>query len=365
MTVSVVGSSSRKSPWRYLPEIHASRFSISGSLRPKLGLLILSVLLVLSVVLLVLPFITKLPSESQDSRLTREPSSRVISDFLRSTWRTRPNHVFSPLGLTGLLHLISHQLDENTRQDLAKYRATNTTTSLRANQSSFFTNFTVRRHPDISPSHGFLESVGQLGSKVEVTNSLPQLAILNTNRLSLHLDNFSLSEENFHLGPNTVQKTRMAVFRTNARTLKLKEAKVIEVKLNEGYTLQILLPYTIDGLSGLVESVQQVLSTSWQQKSSDILTVKVPVIVLEELYETESILGAFGIKSSSHSPMNITHSTTLELFKGEPVAAGRTPTATEEEEVVVCDRAFLFNVFSHSLPILSGIYRQPVIVSDD
>lgn len=360
MTVPVVGSGSRKSPWRYMPEIHASRFSISGSFRPKLGLLILSVLLVLSVVLLVLPFITKLPSESQDSRLAREPSNRVISDFLRSTWQTRPNHVFSPVGLTGLLSLISPQLDEKARLNMAKYRSTNTTTFFRANQSSFFTNYTVHRHPDVGPSHGILE---QIRSKVESTNSLPQLAILNTNRLSVRADNFSVLDENFYSGPNRVLKTRMAVFRTKARTLKLKETETIEVKLNDGYTLQILLPHTIDGLSAVVDSVHRVMSTTRQQKSNfNILTLKVPVIDLEESYETESILRAFGIKTISHSPMNITHSTSLELFKGEPVVSGRTHDKNEEkEEVIICDRAFLFNVFSaeQSLPILSGMYRQP------
>jgi hypothetical protein len=39
MTVPVVGSLglARKPPWRYLPEIHSSRLSFSGSMRPKLG----------------------------------------------------------------------------------------------------------------------------------------------------------------------------------------------------------------------------------------------------------------------------------------------------------------------------------------
>lgn len=60
MTVPVVGASSRKSGCRYLPEIHASRFSVSGSLRPKLGLLILLVLLVLGLILLVVPLATRL-----------------------------------------------------------------------------------------------------------------------------------------------------------------------------------------------------------------------------------------------------------------------------------------------------------------
>ena len=37
MTVPVVGVITRKPPWRYMPEISATRFSVSGSLRPKIG----------------------------------------------------------------------------------------------------------------------------------------------------------------------------------------------------------------------------------------------------------------------------------------------------------------------------------------
>ena len=53
-------STARKSGWRLLPEIHASRLSVSGSLRPKLGLLILSILLLISLCFVLVPVLSKL-----------------------------------------------------------------------------------------------------------------------------------------------------------------------------------------------------------------------------------------------------------------------------------------------------------------
>jgi len=57
-TVPVVGATARKSGWRFLPEISATRFSVSGSLRPKLGLLLLLVILIVSTALILVPFVT-------------------------------------------------------------------------------------------------------------------------------------------------------------------------------------------------------------------------------------------------------------------------------------------------------------------
>ena len=39
MSVPVVGVITRKSGWRFIPEIPATRFSVSGSFRPKIGTL--------------------------------------------------------------------------------------------------------------------------------------------------------------------------------------------------------------------------------------------------------------------------------------------------------------------------------------
>jgi len=62
MTVPVAGGGvlgARKPLYRCIPEIHVTRLSVSGSLRPKLGLLLLSIVLVVSLCLLGVPLVTK------------------------------------------------------------------------------------------------------------------------------------------------------------------------------------------------------------------------------------------------------------------------------------------------------------------
>jgi len=50
----------RKPAFRCLPEIHASRLAVSGSLRPKLGLLLLLVVLLVSLCFILVPLLSKL-----------------------------------------------------------------------------------------------------------------------------------------------------------------------------------------------------------------------------------------------------------------------------------------------------------------
>ena len=68
------------SKWKCLPDIHASRLSVSGSLRPKIGLVILSIVLIVSLCFILVPIFTKLQ--------------------INSSSRSYPVH---PLPFTGLL----------------------------------------------------------------------------------------------------------------------------------------------------------------------------------------------------------------------------------------------------------------------
>ena len=67
------------SKWKCLPEIHASRISVSGSLRPKLGLLILSVVLVVSLCFVLVPVITRLQASHQDDPVRPLPLSSLLT----------------------------------------------------------------------------------------------------------------------------------------------------------------------------------------------------------------------------------------------------------------------------------------------
>ena len=75
-------SATRKSGWRWLPEIHASRLSVSGSLRPKLGLMILSILLLISLVFVLVPVLSKLTTLHSATTVTAKhlPLQRLYDE---------------------------------------------------------------------------------------------------------------------------------------------------------------------------------------------------------------------------------------------------------------------------------------------
>jgi len=62
MTVPAAGGGvlgPRKPLYRCIPEIHVTRLSVSSSLRPKFGLLLLALVLIVSLCLLGVPLVTK------------------------------------------------------------------------------------------------------------------------------------------------------------------------------------------------------------------------------------------------------------------------------------------------------------------
>ena len=61
------------SKWKCLPEIHASRLSVSGSLRPKLGLLLLCIVILVSLCFILVPVISKLQVTTNTRTLSSHP----------------------------------------------------------------------------------------------------------------------------------------------------------------------------------------------------------------------------------------------------------------------------------------------------
>lgn len=370
MTVPVV-SSTRKSPWRFLPEIHASRFSISGSLRPKIGLLILSVLLVLSIVLLIVPFVRKQQSDLQGETNSKVSRNHLINNFLRSArQRSRSNHAFSAFGLSALGSLVvslsrTTKLSQTTYSPLAAInsRASSSSPHHVHNFETFHTNITVYKHPDTILPQNFQLSASTVGAKVEQLASVPpnQIAILNSNKLSLPIRNYSLSEEYFHLGPKKLQRVRMIGFKAEIRTLKLREAELFQVQLAGDCVLQIVLPYQLNNLAAVIENLDLMHQINESAFVDQSRFLKFPVLAIEDTYETKFILEAFGLIPADLPQLpNITHQTTIDhlLDPGAPAVAAEEGTMEE----LVCDHAFLFNIFtpSHSLPLITGIYSHPM-----
>jgi len=160
MTVPVVGSLARKPPWRYLPEIHASRLSFSGSMRPKLGLMILCILLFLSVIALLIPLVSKLyQSQFRTDLLFTEPvaedSMGVLTEYVLHIWRdggrsaaslaasssgSSPT-VFSPSGiahLVSVLAFLGRAAFNNKNQEIMEHQSINNTIQFHVSEKHLY-----------------------------------------------------------------------------------------------------------------------------------------------------------------------------------------------------------------------------------
>jgi len=92
--------------WKCLPEIHATRLSVSGSLRPKLGLLILSIVLLVSLCFILVPVLSKLQltSSTRTYPVHPLPLSRLFS---RVSDNSNQPVILSPHVLQSSLSLVS------------------------------------------------------------------------------------------------------------------------------------------------------------------------------------------------------------------------------------------------------------------
>jgi len=76
----------RKPGFRCLPEIHASRLAVSGSLRPKLGLLLLLVVILVSLCFILIPLLSKISySSPQTGPIASIPLVSLFEHFSQSS----------------------------------------------------------------------------------------------------------------------------------------------------------------------------------------------------------------------------------------------------------------------------------------
>jgi len=95
------------SKWKCLPEIHASRLSVSGSLRPKIGLVILSIVLIVSLCFILVPILTKLQinSSSRSYPVNPLPFTGLLTKIVSSSSTT--NVIISPSIMLTTLSLLN------------------------------------------------------------------------------------------------------------------------------------------------------------------------------------------------------------------------------------------------------------------
>ena len=96
------------SKWKCLPEIHASRLSVSGSLRPKIGLVILSIVLIVSLCFVLVPILSKLQITSASTRsypVHPLPLSGLLTKVVSSS--SNNNVIISPSIIMTTLSLLN------------------------------------------------------------------------------------------------------------------------------------------------------------------------------------------------------------------------------------------------------------------
>lgn len=125
MSVPVVGVITRKSGWRFIPEIPATRFSVSGSFRPKIGLLILVLVMVASTALILVSFLTtrltQMTTECDvgDQQSLAASNRRMISQLHRvMSQHQQDNYVVCGVGVQVMLMTMMQGARGRTRAQM-------------------------------------------------------------------------------------------------------------------------------------------------------------------------------------------------------------------------------------------------------
>jgi hypothetical protein len=228
MTVPVVGSLTRKPPWRYLPEIHSSRLSFSGSMRPKMGLMILCTLLCLSVIALLVPLITKLYQSQANSDLLYSDSPHgdsLLTEYALHMWKggseaSPPSLIFSPNGISHLVSVLSvlsssqlHPQYETSHP----HKSINNTVEFHVSGKHLYDDIMTKLGPldgDQLSSGVHIKLVNKTTAMVE-TDMLKDamvgmekedgagVSILSSHQVNLVFPNIKLTEEKYFMSPDS------------------------------------------------------------------------------------------------------------------------------------------------------------------
>jgi len=111
-SLSTTAHQTRKPVFKCLPEIHASRLAVSGSLRPKLGLLLLLVVILVSLCFLLIPILSKISiSRSKTPHIHTLPLIDVFDDL---HYKSSSTILFTPDLLVSSLAMVSGSTSSTT-----------------------------------------------------------------------------------------------------------------------------------------------------------------------------------------------------------------------------------------------------------
>lgn len=389
----IAGVTARKSGWRLLPEISATRFSVSGSLRPKLGLLLLLVTLIVSTALILVPFFTSRLSPPVQS----SPPPHLglnLHKFLASNLHLEEhdNLVSSPaLASLSIISLVD-ATGGNTRTQLKHL--------LESGGDEKFANVTMGVYNQLYVDKRWATE-GNMGV-VKEDFSKPNQARANINnrlkrtyRNMVEMELSGLGEdvdmaligaldlkanlkgsrgkselETFHVSPDVSVQVPMRTYLGVAKTVAGLDSQALFLPLDSSMTLVVLLPNEGEK----VEEVEQKLETlglkSLISLSGDEVNVMIPGVSAETELDLTKFLKAQGVTEvfdRTKIETNIFKSKGLALSKfihkvkvnvtdnGEASLAA--VNVRNKLKTVACNRPFIFLIFDKTSELLLLVGR--------
>jgi len=387
MTVPVVGSLTRKPPWRYLPEIHASRLSISGSIRPKLGLLILCILVFLSVIALLIPLLAKFYNSkfTHQDVYKKNTADDILSEYVLHLWQQSSSLLFSPAGLSYLFHLMSSL---NSQTSVVDQQITPLPQKIDF-MDKVSVNHTVRFHVDNKTIFDQLSkqlNSSEGGTEVKLVNTTSisdmktdtssHVVVQTSHQIKLTFDNMKLTEAGFFRSPGVSRRKVMYDIVGPVLINEHDGENVYSISDLNNATLTLILPKKrTSNCEKIMKNLHKYLHVP--QSKSKFLRLRLPIISIDKITEIGDVVRhmhtVLHTKQSATGQSNlpevqlldvvnslvrpgstISHQASLKITKGEK--SGRNE--RKIESTVVLDRRFVYVVTSptSSLPLILGVF---------
>lgn len=402
----------RKPLYRCIPEIHVTRLSVSGSLRPKFGLLLLTVVLLVSLCLLGVPLVTKVlvpmvhNSYNQDTVTTKPTlpfSIQLLSDVIKWSQGTDTNLVLSPwLVETSLANLASWSEGVTREQLLAvTTNCANCTVVEPVNRPGLLTLSKVFFVPSEQVREDLVtrEQITRLDfRRKEAQDQLRQWLrqnsqILDTDWAAEQLDNSQMvglnsAVLNITIGTSVVGQfqteagqtvaTRMLEMEGDFLTATLTDSTVIVMDgLGEGLVLCLLLPHTVTPTLSPDTSLQcqssllsrarlQVTLPSLVITSRLALASHLRTLALDRMFSQEA---EFALVSSQQGLRlaDIFHAASIRIQEASTVRSAKDKHGhLPQISSIVINRPFTFLVQhkTYNRTIMAGRFSQPETVSE-
>lgn len=254
MSLPTTSHQIRKPAYRCMPEIHASRLAISGSLRPKIGLLLLLIVLIVSLCFLLVPILSKLSiSSSKRQHIPSFPLLEVFDDISKTTsanFVVSPDLIISSMALLtntsspcGLVHKNSSSVTISGRVFTDK-EVSNSCPGVIGEQ------IVIRSENGLSKITKWLNRAGIQKSHIaeDIKGFNYRSLIVSTSSIIVHLPGPAplITQGEWKQANGITKSAKFTVVRGNYKIASLPSYSVIKMEsFHDGLELYFLLPHSL------------------------------------------------------------------------------------------------------------------------